>query len=280
MGASAARPAHTTDEATQFRFAKDGDSYPLLVDSFKTNYEDQYHKMTLSGIHPDSLIALPFLVEQPGVGWVAITEAQIDDYAGMYLQHEEGHAMISTLSKRVEEPGLKVRTVPRDCPWRVLLIADNPGKLIESNIIESLNPPSAIADTSWIKPGKAAWNWWSGAPVDTATVDRYIDFAAESKLEYMLIDEGWSVRGEDRLLDLQAIPALDLLEDLKRAKSKGVEIWLWANWESVQHQMDQAFPLFEKWGVAGIKMDLMNRDDQAMVNFYRTVAKKPRPSTI
>ncbi len=266
-----------TDEATQFRFAQDADSYPLLVDNFKTNYEDQYHKMTLSGIHPDSLIALPFLVEQPGVGWVAITEAQIDDYAGMYLQHEEGRAMISTLSKRYAEPELAVHgTVPRDCPWRVLLIADNPGKLIESNIVQSLNPPSAIADTSWIKPGKAAWNWWSGAPVNTATVDRYIDFAAESKLEYMLIDQGWSQSGEDRLPpDLtKTIPALDLPELLLRAKSKNVGVWLWADWQSVQHQMDQAFPLFEKWGIAGVKMDLMNRDDQTMINFYRTVAKK------
>jgi alpha-glucosidase len=195
----------------------------------------------------------------------------------MYLQHEEGREMISTLAKRYGEPELAVHdTVPRDCPWRVLLIADNPGKLIESNIVENLNPPSAIADTSWIKPGKSAWNWWSGAPVDTATIDRFIDFASESKLEYMLIDQGWSQPGEDRLPpDLtKAIPALDLPEVLKRAKSKNVGVWLWASWESIQHQMDQAFPLFEKWGIAGVKIDLFNRDDQTMINFYRTVAKK------
>ncbi len=141
-----------------------------------------------------------FLVEQPGVGWVAITEADIDNYSGMYLKHEEGRIMVSTLAPRADEPMLGVHTsAPMTCPWRVLLIGAEPGRLIESNIVGSLNPPSAIADMSWIKPGKTRLELRSGTQAEgvgfvpgmnTATIRHYIDFAAESKLEYMLIDAG------------------------------------------------------------------------------------------
>lgn len=274
------------DESTQFQFTHDADTYPLILRGFQTPYEDQYNRVTLSGIHPESLIALPFLVEQPGVGWAAITEAHIENYAGMYLKHTGGRTMLSTLAPRVDEPELAVKgTTPLDCPWRVLMIGSEPGRLIESNIVSNLNPPSAIADTSWIKPGKTAWNWWSGSQADgvsfkpgmnTATMEHYIDFAAESKLQYMLIDAGWAAPGQDGApADLtKTIPAIDMPEILAHAKSRGVGVWLWAHWTSVDLQMDQAFSLFEKWGVAGVKIDFMNRDDQWMVAFYRGVAEK------
>jgi alpha-glucosidase len=273
------------DEFTEFQFAHDAGTFPLILQDFQTPYEDQYNRIALSGIHPDSLIALPFLVEQPGVGWVAVTEADIDNYAGMYLRHQDGRTMISTLAPRVDDNTLAVHTsAPMTCPWRVLLIGSEPGRLIESNIVSSLNPPSAIADTSWIKPGKTAWNWWSGAQADgvdfvpgmnTATIQHYIDFAAESKLEYMLIDEGWAAPGEGSLpADItRTIPAIDMPEILRYAKSKGVGTWLWLHWASVERQMDEAFALYEKWGVAGVKIDFMNRDDQWMVDFYRRMAK-------
>src|ERR1700733_5359053 len=273
------------DEVTEFAFAQDAETYPLTLKDFQTPYEDQYNRVTLSGIHPDSLIALPFLVEQPGVGWVALTEANIDNYSGMYLKHEDGRIMVSTLAPRADDPMLAVHTsAPMTCPWRVLLIGSEPGRLIESNIVGSLNPPSAIADTSWIKPGKAAWNWWSGTQADgvdfvpgmnTATIQHYIDFAAESKLEYMLIDEGWAAPGEGSLpADVtRTIPDMDMPEILRYAKSKGVGIWLWLHWTSVQRQMEEAFALYEKWGLVGVKIDFMNRDDQWMVDFYHRMAK-------
>jgi alpha-glucosidase len=277
--------AQIDDEFTEFKFAKDAESYPLIVENYQTNYEDGYSKIPLSGIHPDSLIAVPFLAEQPGVGWVAVTEADIDNYAGMYLKHEQGTTMISTLTPRADDNTTAVLVhAPSVCPWRVLLIGSEPARLIESNIIASLNPPSAIADTSWIKPGKAAWNWWSGTQAEgvdfqpgmnTATVKHYIDFAAESKLEYMLIDAGWATPGEGNLPpDLtKPIPEIDMPEILRYAKSTGVRLWLWANWTSVQLQMEPAFALFEKWGIAGVKIDYMNRDDQWMVDFYHQMAK-------
>jgi alpha-glucosidase len=264
------------NDSTQFRFAVDGEAYPLLLQNFQTNYEDQFTRMTLSGIHPDSTVGLPFLVEQPGIGWVAITEADIDNFSGMYLHHLEGRAMEAMLSPRPDLPLLAVTGhTPTRSPWRVLMIASEPGRLIESNLISNLNPPSAIADTSWIKPGKAAGNGWSGGPVNTVEMKRYIDFASGAKLPYMLIGDGWAAPNEGTLPAniTKTVAAIDLPELLRYAKSKNVGLWLSTNWASVQLQMEDAFALYEKWGVAGVQIGSMNRDDQWMVDFYHRVAK-------
>lgn len=279
-----------TGERTEFQFAKDATTYPLILENFRTPYEDGYQTMPLSGIHHDSLIGLPLLVELPGVVWIGVTEADIDNYAGMYLTHSgaQARSLFAKLSPSVDEPGIAVSTAtPARSPWRVLLIGAHPGRLVESNIVTSLNPPSAIADTSWIKPGKTAWDWWSGSyaagvsfrpGMNTATMNHYIDFSANSRLEYMLIDAGWAKRGggpNDSGSDLtQTNPNIDMPAILEHAHSKNVRVWLWAHWADISRQMDEAFPLFEKWGIAGVKIDFMNRDDQWMVNFYRRVVKK------
>jgi alpha-glucosidase len=154
-------------------------------------------------------------------------------------------------------------------------------------MVVNLNPPSAIADTSWIKPGKTSWDWWSGSRAEnvpfksgmnTATMKHYIDFSARNRLEYMLIDAGWAKPGtgpNDSGSDLtQTNPNIDMPELLAHAKSKNVRLWLWAHWADIDRQIDEVFPLFEKWGVAGVKIDFMDRDDQWMVNWYRRVARK------
>ncbi|MGB9459085.1 MAG: glycoside hydrolase family 97 protein [Bryobacteraceae bacterium] len=277
-------------EKTEFRLAKDGTTYPLILESFHTAYEDNYHVLPLGGLHPDYLIALPLLAELPGVAWVAITEADIDNYAGMYLQHSQrdGRLLTARLAPSVEDPGLVVRSaLPARSPWRVIMIGAQPGRLVESNIVINLNPPSAIADTSWIKPGKTAWDWWSGdyaegvsfkPGMNTATMEHYIDFSAEAGLPYMLIDAGWAAKGggaNDSGSDItRNNAAVDLPAILDYAKARKVRIWLWAHWSGVNRQMDEAFPLYEKWGIAGVKIDFMNRDDQWMVNFYRKVVQK------
>jgi alpha-glucosidase len=179
-----------------------------------------------------------------------------------------------------------VAATPLASPWRVVILGREPGRLVESNILLNLNPPSAVADTSWIRAGKTAWNWWSGTyaegvsftpGMNTETIEHYIDFAADSGFPYMLIDEGWALRRGGRFEDddlLALNPSLDMPAVLRHAKSKGVQLWLWAHWIPVQRQMSEAFPLFEKWGIAGVKIDFMNRDDQWMVNWYREVLKK------
>jgi len=277
-------------EKTEFQFAKEGTTYPLLLDGFRTPYEDDYQTLPLSGIHRNALIGLPLLVELPGVAWVAITEADIENYAGMYLVHsgDPARSLYSRLAPSADEPGIAVSArTPVRSPWRVIMIGAQPGRLVESNIVINLNPPSAIADTSWIKPGKTAWDWWSGSyaegvdfrpGMNTATMNHYIDFSAENGLEYMLIDAGWAKKGNgpsDSGSDLTLTnPDIDMPAILQHAQSKNVRVWLWAHWSDIARQMDEAFPLFEKWGIAGVKIDFMNRDDQWMVEFYRRVVKK------
>jgi len=283
-------------ESTEFTYPRDASTYPLILDGYQSSWEDEYQLRNVSGLHKDWLIATPYLADVPGIGWVATTEADIENYAGMYLKKVGGLANYTVqvnLSPHEDREGkidasYAVETAtPFRSPWRVLMIADEPAKLIESNIVLNLNPPSKIADTSWIKAGKSTWDWWSGdaAPsmtvkpgMNTATMKHYIDFASASGFPYMLIDAGWEAHDpnapadEPRLADItHTSPNIDMPELLRYAKEKNVKIWLWAHWTSVDKYMDQAFPLFEKWGVAGVKIDFMNRNDQWMTDWYRRV---------
>jgi alpha-glucosidase len=288
---SAIKDVRIEHELTEFRYSKDATLYPLILDGFQSSYEDEYQARQVGGIHRDWLVALPLLAEVPAVGWVAVTEADIENYAGMYLRKAEARlALRAELSPRLDQPAIAVEAdAPVTTPWRVLMIGDEPGRLVESNIILNLNPPSKIADTSWIKAGKSAWDWWSGeaAPsvsfkpgMNTATMKHYIDFASASGFSYMLIDAGWALADRTGPQDYSAMadithvtPEIDMPELLRYAKEKNVRIWLWSHWTSVDKYMDQAFPLFEQWGVAGVKIDFMNRDDQQMVRWYRHVVE-------
>ena len=142
------------EELTDFRFAQDGEAYAASLSGYQSA-RGEYQRTKLSAIQRSSLIGLPFLVEKPGVGWVAITEAQLDNYPGMYVFHPEGTTIRTTLSPRLDDQALAMHGVtPAETPWRVLMVASEPRKLLESNIVENLNPPSAITDTSWIKQPK------------------------------------------------------------------------------------------------------------------------------
>jgi alpha-glucosidase len=164
------------------------------------------------------------------------------------------------------------------------MIGDTPGDLIESDIILNLNETCAIADPSWIKAGKVAWPWWSGRVVtgvefeggmNTATQKHYIDFAADYGLEYLLIDAKWYGPHKDPTQDITTtIPEIDLPEILNYARSLNIGVLLWLNWQNTRDQMDKAFPLYEKWGIKGVKIDYMNSDSQEIVNFYHRVVKK------
>jgi len=297
-----------TNEATQFHFPKDATTWSLVMPDFQTGNEGDYHEITLQGLDSQLLIGLPVLLDVPGAAWVGLTEADIEDYASLYVYSAgRQNTLAARLAPRVEEAAAAprvpwpmdaetnasivsvIRQTPVTSPWRVLMIADDPGRLVESNMVVNLNPPSAIADPSWIKPGKTAWDWWSGGLVkgvrggmNTESMKYYIDFASHMGFPYMMIDAGWAGRaaagapGSARpATDLTKVnPNVDLPALVEYAKSKNVRLWLWAHWTDVNRQVDDAFPLFEKWGIAGVKIDFMDRADQWMVNWYRTIAKK------
>jgi alpha-glucosidase len=279
-----------TNERTQFVMGREGTAYPLILRNYRTSWEDNYHTLPISGIQPEWLMAMPLLMELPGTAFVAITEAHIENYAGMYLKHDERNALAlnARLSPRLDDPAVSVTSkVPLETPWRVVLIGAEPGRLLESNMVVNLNPPSAIADTSWIRPGKASWDWWSGPYLtgvnfkpgkNTETIKHFVDFSSRAGFEYFMLDAGWAVvtKGgpSDSGVDLTRVrPEIDMPGVLAHARGKNVKLWLWAHWTDVDEQMEAAFPLYEKWGIAGVKIDFMDRDDQQMVEFYRRTAK-------
>ncbi|HEY3441567.1 MAG TPA: glycoside hydrolase family 97 protein [Paludibaculum sp.] len=274
-------------EGTEFRIAKDAVSYALLLPNFRSMYESEFVKLPLSafsnqgGVASSVLLGLPLLLDVPGVAWLAITEADVRDYPAMYLVNPSGswtgHWLEARLSPSVKDPELAATApLPHQSPWRVLMVAPNPGRFIESNVITSLNPPSAIPDTSWIRPGRAAWDWWNGSSgadgkpaYTTATMKYLVDFAARSGFEYLLVDAGWSALNDIT----RPNGRVDIPQLAGYARAKGVGIWIWLHYAPVVQQMEEAFPLYEKWGVAGMKIDFISRDDQAGIQFYHRVAE-------
>jgi len=274
-------------EKSEFRFPTNSTCWALKLKNFQTNYESEFLKTSINDIQPDDIVGMPLTIGVNDSLTISLTEANLTDYAGMYLSGAENaeNALISRLSPLPDGNGVCVKaSAPHPTPWRVIMIGEEPGDLIESNIIINLNEPCAIQDPSWIKPGKTAWDWWSGQVVkgvdfesgmNTKTMEYYIDFAGEVGLEYMLIDAEWYGDHKDPNADITTpIPEIDMPHILKHAKEKNVGVLLWLNWECVDRQMDEAFPLYEKWGIKGVKIDYMNRDDQEMVNFYHKVVKK------
>lgn len=274
-------------ESTEFRISKDATTYALVLPNYRTMYESEYIKLNASafanknGLSNRVLVGLPLLMNVPGVAWMAITEADLRDYSSMYLVNPSaewgGHRFESQLAPGDDPEVMVSGNLPHHSAWRVLLVGDEPGKLIESNVITSLNPESAIKDTSWIHPGLTAWDWWSGSigldgkpAYTTETMKYYVDFAAKSGFPYMLIDAGWSVRGDITKMNGK----VDVPEVVRYAASKNVKVWIWLTYVEVDSQMDEAFPLYEKWGVAGLKIDFVERDDQRGIDFYYRAAKR------
>ncbi|MEA2063045.1 MAG: glycoside hydrolase family 97 protein [Gemmatimonadota bacterium] len=280
-----------TDEFTGYYFNGDHTLFAMAVASFQHNYESPYFKIPLSGVAREMIIALPLLIVPEDGPAMCITEAGLDKFGACYLSSNRDIELdlIAALAPvHGEKEPKALGEVPFTTPWRVIMIDESPGKLIESNLLLCLNEPCKIDDTSWIKPGKAVWEWWNGrmtgrdrrkrpvaGEINTELYKHYIKFAGETGLEYCLIDAGWYGDHKDVEADITTpIPEIDPGELKNYADSLGVKILLWLNWECVRKQMDEAFPLYNQWGVAGIKVDYMDRDDQEIVGFYHEVLEK------
>ena len=174
---------------------------------------------------------------------------------------------------------IAVNTGTRTFPWRVIGIAERDGDLLTNQIVYLLEKPSQLQDTSWIKPGKVAWDWWNAnnvygvdfkAGVNTATYKYYIDFAAKYGIPYIILDEGWYKLGNL----LEVVPEINMDELAAYAKQKNVGLILWVVWKTLDDQLIPALDQFEKWGVKGIKVDFMQRSDQIMINYYYKVSRE------
>jgi alpha-glucosidase len=280
-------------EEAAFNFVGDYTVYYPQEDSFFSHNERLYTPRKLSAIAPAAIATLPAVVDAGGIK-VAIAESDVEDYPGMWLRGSSGNGLVATFPPYPlkEELGrdrdYKVTQAAdyiaqtrgtRTFPWRLMGIAEKDGDLITNQLVWLLAKPTQVPDASWIKPGKVAWDWYNAnniygvnfkAGVNTQTYKYFIDFASKYGLNYIILDEGWYKLGN--VLDV--VPEMNVEELVAYGKQKNVGIILWVVWKTLADQLQPALDQYSKWGVKGIKVDFMQRDDQVLMNFYHDLARE------
>ena len=283
-------------ELASFVFPADNKLWFPEEESMYTHQERVYLNETLSDIGSNRFASTGLLVDCGNGVKTYISESNLMDYPGMFLRgcNDNQYALIGKypgvvleteqLSDRDVKPTKYADYIaecngPRDFPWRAMVVAENDGQLIETEMIYKLAPECKLENTNWIKPGKVAWDWWNAnniygvdfvAGVNNPTYKYYIDFASEYELEYIILDEGWYVLSDI----MKQEKDIDVKELVDYGKEKNVDIILWVTWKALDDKLQEALDQFEAWGVKGIKIDFMQRDDQWMVNFYEKIARE------
>jgi len=276
------------NEEVSLNFAGDYSAYYPLEESLFSHNERKFPLFKLKEIPPASFASLPAVVDVGNGLKVAVAESDIEDYPGLWLRGTSNNGLTATFPPyplkevlerdrdyRVTETAdyIAVTRGTRSYPWRLLGIAEKDGDLITNQLVWLLAQPSQVQDTSWIKPGKVAWDWWNAnnvygvdfkSGVNTQTYKYYIDFAAKYGLQYIVLDEGWYKLGNV----MEVVPEINMEDLTAYAKQKNVGVILWVVWKSLDDQFDTALDRFQKWGIKGIKIDFMQRNDQKLINFY------------
>jgi len=263
---------------------------------FKTAYEESYSHTAVKDWKPaDKMAVLPVLVDSKKQYKILISESDLSDYPCLFLKGT-GKGITATFPKTPLEFGpdgdrsLKILKEAnyiaktkgtRSFPWRYFVITKEDKQLIENTMTLKLAPKSELKETTWIKPGQASWEWWNGATpygpdvnfvsgYNLDTYKYYIDFASKFGIKYIIMDEGWANSTED---PYSPNPNVNVHELIKYGKEKNVGIVLWLTWLTVDKNRG-VFKTFKEWGIAGVKIDFMDRSDQVMVNYYENVAKE------
>lgn len=294
-------PIEIKSEEATFNFDND---YNVLLpyvrdlrgkEQYVQSFEALYTRQKLSQVYKDSLAFLPLLVDLGAGKKAVILDADVEDYPGMFLKGAGGNTLqagfapyaleekqggFNKLNMMVTKRADYIAKTEgaRSLPWRAVIISNNDVELLNNDMVQKLAAPSRIADVSWIKPGKVAWDWWNDwnitgvdfrAGVNTPTYKYYIDFAAANGIEYVVLDEGWSNN-----IDLMKLsPVMNMQEIIDHAKQKGVGIILWASWSAITEKMEEAFAKYSSMGVKGFKIDFMDRDDQKLISDLYKVTK-------
>lgn len=293
-------PLTVTGEEAVYTFPSDYMTFTPYVNSkaptfgqqFFNSFEQPYVNEPITKLDSERLKILPLLVDLGDGRKLCITEADLEDYPGMFLNNDTdrptlrgihapypkvkeqgGHNRLQMLVKEREDYIAKTPGT-RDFPWRAFVISREDRELADCDMVYRLASPSRLSDVSWIKPGKVAWDWWNAwnlygvdfrAGINNPTYKYYIDFAADHGIEYVILDEGWAVNGQADML--QVIPEIDLPELVEYGKSKNVDIILWAGYWAFARDMEKVVKHYADMGVKGFKIDFLDRDDQEMVNF-------------
>ena len=270
----------------------------IIYQQFYNSFENTYTHTPLSRMDPDKLAFLPVLVELNDGKKAVITEADLENFPGLYLRNENGKngltAVHAGYPKTREQGGhnnlqyiVKEREKfiaktegRRSFPWRCVVISENDKDLADSDMVYQLASPSRISDLSWIQPGKVAWDWWNawnlyGVPfqagINNDTYKYYIDFASKYGIEYVILDEGWAVNKKADLFHV--VPEINLGELVKYGKERNVGLMLWAGHAAIDKDMEHVCQYYSDMGIKGFKVDFMDGDDQMIVDFYYRMAE-------
>jgi alpha-glucosidase len=285
------------DETVTFNFTRDYHMYYPIPngEGFFSHQECGFQYAKLSDMDASQNAASTPALVSLGERYMLITDVNVEQYPGLWINAGEGTRLDGIFppypaeTKLTGDRNLEVvktcdhiaeSTGTRNFPWRAFVIAD-PKKMLTSTMLYSLADPCRLEDTSWITPGKVAWDWWNAwnltdvpfkAGINQDTYKNYIDFASANSLPYVILDEGWSQRGVDNLL--KVVPELNIGQLVEYGRDRNVDIILWMTSAALEHNFDKAFKQFSEWGVRGLKIDFMQRDDQMMMDFCQKAAIK------
>ncbi|MDE6577077.1 MAG: glycoside hydrolase family 97 protein [Muribaculaceae bacterium] len=291
------KPLIIKDEGVEYNFPSDAKAFipyvlPRKDDPYFNSFENEYTEVKLSEVDKNKIAFLPLVVELDDNVKVCITESDLEQFPGLYMTAGDNpnglkgnHAPYPKTKKQGGHNELQLVVQEREnfiaktngkrvFPWRVAIVTDNYCDLAASNLSYLLASPNRLSDISWIKPGKVAWDWWNAwniigvdfkTGVNNDTYKKYIDFASENGIEYVILDEGWAVNKKADLM--QVVPEIDLAEIIDYADKKNVGIVLWAGYYAFDRDMENVCKHYSDMGVKGFKVDFMDRDDQEIVDF-------------
>ena len=282
------------DEDCSVRLPAEYDAVWSPSNSFKTAYEIPYQTATGTEINNLDKSILPVLINTRKGCKILVSEADLFDYPCMFLKGTTGNILQSVFPKcplefgpdgdrsvkLLKEADYIAKTKgSRNFPWRVLMISHEDRQIFENELVFKLSRPNELGNTDWIKPGQVSWEYWHAARLygvdfksgfNLDSYKYYIDFASKFGIPYIIMDEGWAKSTTD---PFTPNPNIDLFELIKYGNQKNVKIILWLTWLTVENNL-KLFKTFSEWGIAGVKIDFMNRSDQWMVNFYERIARE------
>ena len=301
-------PFKVQDEQAVFNFPADQKAYipyvqlqrESLESQMFTSFENTYEHINISQWDKERLAFSPLVVEGVNGKKIGIAEADLINYPGMFLYNGDGSNSIkgifSRYPKTIEQGGhnmLQGLVTSREdyiaqydkgaveFPWRAIIISEHDYQLTDNDMIYKLATPVAKnVDFSWVKPGKVMWDWWNDwnlygvdfkSGINNTTYKYYIDFASEHGMEYIILDEGWSVNLKADLY--QIVDEIDLKELISYANSKNVDIILWAGYYAFNKDIEGLCKHYSEMGIKGFKVDFMDRDDQLMVDYHYRAAQ-------
>ena len=281
-------------ENVSLNFSGDYSAYYPKEESFFSHNEREFTYLALKDIPATLIASLPAVIDTKTGVKLIVGESDVTDYPGLWLRGNSNNSLSATFPPYPLKEELRrdrdlqvtqaadyiaATSGTRTFPWRIIGVAETDAELITNQMVYLLARPSQVQDTSWIKPGKVAWDWYNAnniygvdfkSGINTQTYKYYIDFASKYGLDYIILDEGWYKLGNV----LEVVPEMNIEELIAYGKQKNVGIILWVVWKTLDDQFDAAFRQYEKWGVKGLKVDFMQRDDQPIMNFYERVCRE------